>query len=81
MSLAQAGFDDVASQGPLVRVRNIRMTYGRPPAAFDVLHGIDLDIRAGQVTLIVGASGSGQLYKLSYRTSLVGFSSTSVHRY
>ncbi len=46
---------------PLIELRGIRKRYGggdKPEV--EVLHGIDLDIRAGEFIAIVGASGSGK---------------------
>ncbi len=40
----------------LLRVRNLRKAYG----ALEVLHGISLDVEAGEVVAIIGASGSGK---------------------
>lgn len=40
----------------LVRVRDLRVARGRTP----VLHGIDLDIVAGEFVAVVGANGSGK---------------------
>ncbi|MFG6280841.1 energy-coupling factor transporter ATPase [Microbacterium sp. 5K110] len=40
----------------LVRVRDLRVARGRTP----VLHGIDLDIAAGEFVAVVGANGSGK---------------------
>jgi len=42
------------------RVRNLTKTYGREPAAVHALRGVDLDIRRGEFTAIMGPSGSGK---------------------
>ncbi|BBA96226.1 putative ABC transporter ATP-binding protein [Actinacidiphila reveromycinica] len=41
---------------PLVRVRGLRKSYG----ANVVLDGVDLDVRQGEVTVLLGPSGSGK---------------------
>ncbi|KMO27899.1 peptide ABC transporter ATP-binding protein, partial [Methylobacterium tarhaniae] len=40
----------------LVSLRDVRKSYG----AFEVLKGISLDIRKGEVVCIIGPSGSGK---------------------
>ena len=40
--------------------RDLRKTYGSGELAVPVLHGIDLDVNAGESVAIVGASGSGK---------------------
>lgn len=47
---------------PLITLRGIRKQYGGADGApvVEVLHGIDLDIQAGEFVAIVGQSGSGK---------------------
>ena len=45
-----------ASPEPLLRVRGLRKSFGTHP----VLHGIDLDVPRGGVTVLLGPSGSGK---------------------
>ncbi|NDY94043.1 MacB family efflux pump subunit [Ideonella livida] len=45
---------------PLIRLRGITKTYQQGDLQVPVLHGIDLDIHAGELVAIVGASGSGK---------------------
>ena len=40
----------------LIQIRQLHKSYG----AFEALHGIDLDINAGEVVVVVGPSGSGK---------------------
>jgi general L-amino acid transport system ATP-binding protein len=40
----------------LIQIRSLHKSYG----AFEALHGIDLDIHAGEVVVVVGPSGSGK---------------------
>jgi len=44
------------STPPLIRVRGLRKQFGATP----VLKGIDLDVHAGEVLVVVGPSGSGK---------------------
>ena len=44
------------STQPLIRVRGLRKQFG----ATQVLKGIDLDVHAGEVLVVVGPSGSGK---------------------
>jgi len=46
----------VDSGRPLVRVRGLRKSFGGHP----VLDGVDLDVRQGEVTVLLGPSGSGK---------------------
>lgn len=48
------------SGGPLIRLSGITKSYGRGPAAFKALEGIDLAIEAGEFVAIMGPSGSGK---------------------
>jgi polar amino acid transport system ATP-binding protein len=41
---------------PLLRLRNIRKSFG----SLEVIKGIDLDVKMGEVVSIIGASGSGK---------------------
>jgi macrolide transport system ATP-binding/permease protein len=45
---------------PLIRLRDITKTYDRGGLPVEVLHGITLDIYAGEFVAIMGASGSGK---------------------
>lgn len=49
----------------IARLRGIVHVYGKPPHRVQVLHGIDLDICSGEMTLIRGHSGSGKSTLLS----------------
>lgn len=40
----------------MLEVRNLHSGYGRVP----VLHGIDLDVRPGEIVLVLGANGAGK---------------------
>ena len=45
---------------PLIELRGVTKTYRNGELAVEVLHGIDLAIRAGEFIAIMGASGSGK---------------------
>ncbi|WP_412535059.1 MacB family efflux pump subunit [Ochrobactrum sp. AN78] len=48
------------NDAPLIRLTDISKTYHNGDLAVEVLHGIKLDIRAGEFVAIMGASGSGK---------------------
>src|SRR3974377_258045 len=41
---------------PMLSVENLRSAYGR----IEVLHGISLEVRAGEIATLVGANGAGK---------------------
>jgi phospholipid/cholesterol/gamma-HCH transport system ATP-binding protein len=53
-------------QGVAVQVRGLRKSFGTQP----VLQGIDLDIRAGEVFVVMGPSGSGKSVLLRHLVGL-----------
>lgn len=56
---------------PLVRIRNLKVSFGKGSDATPVVHGVDLDLHAGECLAIVGESGSG---KSVTSRSLIGLS-------
>ncbi|HHV69325.1 MAG TPA: MacB family efflux pump subunit [Ochrobactrum intermedium] len=52
--------DNPMTDTPLIRLTDIRKTYHNGDLAVEVLHGITLDIQAGEFVAIMGASGSGK---------------------
>ncbi len=45
---------------PAILARGVRKSYGRGPAAVEVLRGLDLEVSAGEFVAILGRSGSGK---------------------
>ena len=45
---------------PLIRIRGVKKSYQTGAITTQVLHGLDLDIHAGEFVAIVGSSGSGK---------------------
>lgn len=54
-----------------IECKKIKKGYGTGEARIEALRGIDLEIYAGQLTLIVGPSGSGKTTLLSIITSIL----------
>lgn len=48
------------SDTALIRLTGVTKTYGRGPAAFQALKGIDLEIAQGDFVAVMGPSGSGK---------------------
>src|SRR4051812_25277107 len=44
----------------IVSARGVARRYGEGDAAVDALRGVDLDVKAGQLTAVMGPSGSGK---------------------
>ena len=50
-----------ADAQPLIKLRGIRKSYGLDtPVPTEVLHGIDIDVKAGEFVALIGPSGSGK---------------------
>jgi putative ABC transport system ATP-binding protein len=56
---------------PLIRVRGVTKRFGTPEQETSVLLGIDLEIRAGELTLLMGPSGSGKTTLVSILAGLL----------
>lgn len=50
---------------PAVRCRGLTKTFGRGDAEVRALRGVDLDVRRGEIFMLVGPSGSGKTTLLS----------------
>lgn len=48
------------SKPPVLSVRGLTRTYDTADGGLDVLKGVDLDVRAGEVVGLIGPSGSGK---------------------
>jgi putative ABC transport system ATP-binding protein len=59
-------------------LRRVVKRYGRGHTAFTALRGIDLDVRAGELTLLMGPSGSGKTTLISVLGCLLEPSEGSV---
>src|SRR5262245_51911629 len=46
--------------GPLLRARNVTKVYGMGTAEVRALDGVDLDLYAGELVVLLGPSGSGK---------------------
>ncbi|MEY3021931.1 MAG: Macrolide export ATP-binding/permease protein MacB [Planctomycetota bacterium] len=59
-------------EGTAIRLRGVRKTFGRGEYAVRALRGIDLDIPAGELTMLVGPSGCGKTTLISILAGLLG---------
>jgi phospholipid/cholesterol/gamma-HCH transport system ATP-binding protein len=57
----------MAASKPIIRLEGVHKSFGRQ----HVLRGVDLDIRAGQTTVIIGPSGCGKTVLLKHIIGLV----------
>lgn len=64
----------------VLHLQNVRKTYGEgTPVAFEVLHGIDMDVRGGELTALIGPSGSGKSTLLNLLGLLDRVSAGTIH--
>src|SRR5271157_4584047 len=61
-----------------IEVRQLTKTYSAGAAAARALDGVDLDVYAGDVTLLMGPSGSGKTTLISIMGAILRPSSGSV---
>ena len=45
---------------PVIATENLRHSFGEGELRTEILHGLNLQVEAGEVTLLVGPSGSGK---------------------
>ena len=63
---------------PAISVRTLEKTYESGATATKALNGVDLDVEAGQVTLLMGPSGSGKTTLVSIMGCILRASAGSV---
>lgn len=68
-----------AGRTPAVSCRGIEKTFGRGETAVAALRGVDLDIEAGAMTLLVGPSGCGKTTLISLIAGLLDPSAGEIH--
>ncbi|HOL38614.1 MAG TPA: ATP-binding cassette domain-containing protein, partial [Rubrivivax sp.] len=55
------------SAPPLLQVQGLKVAYGK----IEAVHGIDLELRGGEITTLVGANGAGKSSTLLAISGLV----------
>jgi len=68
----------VASEDLAIEARGVTKTFGRGDSAVAALKGVDLDLRFGELTMIVGPSGCGKTTFLSVLCGTLKFDGGSV---
>jgi len=63
---------------PAITVRNVTKTYTEGNLEVAALRGVDLDVQAGEIAILVGPSGSGKTTLLSIMGCILSASSGSV---
>jgi putative ABC transport system ATP-binding protein len=63
---------------PAISVRNVSHVFGSGETAFTALHAVDLDVRRGEILLLMGPSGSGKTTLLHILGGLLRPTSGSV---
>jgi len=63
---------------PMIEVRDLTKTYAEGAAAARALDGVNLDVHAGEVTLLMGPSGSGKTTLVSIMGCILRATSGSV---
>ena len=66
------------STEPIIAVRDLRHSYGEGAFVREVLHGIDVDLRPGEIAIIMGHSGSGKTTFLTLVSALRAVQTGSV---
>jgi len=74
-----AALDRESGDNVVLRARGVTKQYGSGAAAVQALRGIDLDLRAGEFVVLLGASGSGKSTLLNILGGLETVSAGSVH--
>jgi putative ABC transport system ATP-binding protein len=69
----------VPSGPSFVRLRGVSKSYGTGPTRLQVLDGVDLDLRRGETTSLVGRSGSGKSTLISLIAGLMRPDGGHVH--
>jgi putative ABC transport system ATP-binding protein len=64
---------------PFVRLEGVSKSYGTAPNRLHVLDGVDLDLRRGETTSLVGRSGSGKSTLISLIAGLMRPDTGHVH--
>jgi putative ABC transport system ATP-binding protein len=64
---------------PLVRLQGVSKSYGTGPNRLHVLDGVDLELRRGETTSLVGRSGSGKSTLISLIAGLMRPDAGHVH--
>lgn len=59
-TLTESAPPPVVTREPMFRVRGLTKVYGSGPAAVHALAGVDLDLYAGELVVLLGPSGSGK---------------------
>lgn len=56
-----------------VHLENIRKSYGKGDLRFEVLHGISMEVKAGELLMLVGPSGSGKTTLISIIAGILSY--------
>jgi len=64
-SVPHSSRDEVAVSQPAIMARNVEMVFQSGLQSYKALKAVDLDLRAGQIQLLMGPSGSGKTTLLS----------------
>lgn len=62
----------------MIEIRNLVKTYGKGSAAVHALSGVDFDVNAGEVVMLMGPSGSGKTTLLSAMGCILQATSGSI---
>jgi putative ABC transport system ATP-binding protein len=72
---------DTSNGNPLVALRDVHKTFGEGSAAVHALRGVDLDVHAGELLMLMGPSGCGKTTLISIISGVLSPTKGQVHAF